>query len=495
MDEVLRHNGSMGEVGGTDNDFSGGTVHGPVVQAGTVNGGIHVNLPHDQSESLLSTGRIVQRLTNAHSDDAATTLAKLDPDKAADVLALLPDAKQIEIVACMDSKPVAAILDRMPNKTSARLRLAARGSTALSRDAARWHRLLGDASGDFYRAGSSKRSPMGFASHYANGTVYWSERTGTGMVAGDIKKRYWKLGGFSGRLGYPIGSEKQAATSTFGTSGTFQRFESTWDYPAEVIEKIGTVCGATIYASEKGAFATWGGIGEYYEASGGTWGPLGFPVSEEAQVPSTEGETTELYRQEFEGGAVYWSWPAGAARVQPPIQEHHESLARLTLPLGDQQPATPSRLGTTGVFQNFQSYPLTGNLFFTIYSSGQRATWTVAGKIHGYYHLSGTTSGPFGFPRGNMFIKADNSPSAVKMQRFESGMIFSRLDLLDDAAIGLTGEAYELWLRYQSELGYPTTPERPLGEGPDLIQFFDNGVISVVYGTAQYWLSPGDASL
>jgi len=50
-------------------------------------------------------------------------------------------------------------------------------------------------------------------------------------------------------------------------------------------------------------------------------------------------------------------------------------------------------------------------------------------------------------------------------------------------------------LRYQSELGYPTTPERPLGEGPDLIQFFDNGVISVVYGTAQYWLSPGDASL
>jgi len=405
----------MTEVRGERNEFSG-EVHGPVVQAGTV-GAIHLDSSRDKIEFLSAAG-ILPRLARISADQAAIGLATLEPGKAADVISMMPEARRIEIVACMDAASATAIVKLLPEETAVPLRLAGRAARSISSDAAGWHDLLGDASGGLSRQGRSRRGTTGFAIRYERGTVYWSKRTGTGMVAGAVEKRHGELGGLSGRLGYPIGRETQAATSRFGTSGTFQRFESTWDYSPKALEKTDTVCGATIYASDKGVFSTRGGIGQYYEAGGGTWGPLGFPLSEERPVPGPEGDTAERYRQEFEGGAVYWSEATGVVSVRPPIREIYErDLLKYGLPLEEQE--------------------------------------------------------------------SEESDSTTWGQLFESGAIVYEAR---GRVAEVLGEIYEHWHAHMDELGLPESSERMLGDGPDLVQFFEDGVVTVVDGVVRRWL-------
>lgn len=440
------------------------------------------------SLAFLSAGVIQLKLAAASPHEAADSLARLNPDKAAEVIRLMPEKRRIAIIPSMDEAPASAILRRLPEEVAAPLHLAMRAARAISTDAADWHDVLGDASGDLERRGRSQRGANGFVSHYDRGTIYWSETGGTGMVAGAIKKRYWKLGGNSGRLGYPIGRETHAATSRFGTSGTFQRFESTWDYGPEALARTVTVCGATLYASVHGVFATWAGIGEYFEASGGTWGPLGFPLSEEMPVPGSSGDTTERYRQDFEGGTVYWSEQTGVAQVHPPIQEFLEQHALVGwLPLGDQEAVAQSQQGTAGVVQPFQYGPGDRNLL--VYSSVERGTWSISGVILIYFEAHGATAGPFGFPVEKIYFSAmEKSEDIWKVQQFESGAIVS---YGSGETLGVTGTIFALWSANREVLGVPTAEQRTLGDGPDLLQCFKTGVVTVIDGIARYWLSPG----
>jgi LGFP repeat len=477
----------MTEVRGERNEFSG-EAHGPVVQVGAAHGDIRFDLSPERID-LLSAHGLLPRLAKIPADEAAMKLAMVDPRKAAEVIEMMPEARRIAIIPYMDSASATEILSRLPDEIAATLHLAIRAARSISSDAAKWHHLLGDASGDLCREVRSKRSPAGFSSRYDRGTVYWNERTGTGMTAGAIEKRYRELGGVSEGPGYPIGSETQAATSHFGTVGAFQRFESNWDYEdVAAIENIVTVCGATLYASEKGVFATWGGIGEYYEASGGTRGPLGFPLSGNMWAFGSRDNPTNEYRQEFEGGVVYWSDPTGAACVLPPIGEEHErNLLEYGLPIGDQQIAAESEQGTTGVFQRFQGgrgNPDTASA--SIYSSTSHGTWPVSGTIMRSFHRSGGTAGPYGFPMTSEGPTGLEDAFDTYEQHFESGVLMRS----GNKFVGVAGKVYRTWCEHRDELGLPISPERTLGDGPDLVQFFDRGVISVVDGAAQLWLAP-----
>src|SRR5207302_1874982 len=119
--------------------------------------------------------------------------------------------------------------------------------------------------------------------------VYWSEKHNAHAVWGGIGERYEHLGSMDSGLGMPTSDQFEAAPSPSGTTGVYQRFESIWDYPADVIALLaGIRCGATVYWTEEhGTHATWGAIGELYERLHGTAGRLGFPVTDELERQQT----------------------------------------------------------------------------------------------------------------------------------------------------------------------------------------------------------------
>jgi hypothetical protein len=168
----------MTDVRGERNEFSG-EAHGPVVQVGAVHGDIRFDLSPDRID-LLSAHGLLPRLAKIPADEAAMKLAMVDPGKAADVVKMMPEARRIAIIPYMDSASANAILKCLPAETVVTLRAAIRAARSISGDAAKWHHLLGDASGDLLREEGSKRSPAGFSSRYDQGTVYWNARTGTG---------------------------------------------------------------------------------------------------------------------------------------------------------------------------------------------------------------------------------------------------------------------------------------------------------------------------
>lgn len=98
-------------------------------------------------------------------------------------------------------------------------------------------------------------------------------------IAGEIFEKYQEVGGENSPLGMPEAAEEQAPEG-----GKFQNF-----------------AGGTVYSSEEtGSHIVWGDIREAWEENGGPTGALGFPVSDEEEVP--EGK-----KSEFSGGTITWT--------------------------------------------------------------------------------------------------------------------------------------------------------------------------------------------
>ena len=135
-----------------------------------------------------------------------------------------------------------------------------------------------------------------------NGASVYRSRYGAYPTWGEIGRCYERLGGTSGRLGFPTSPEQQAITSPQGTVGQFQRFEDN----------------ASVYCSGYGAHPTWGGIGRCYEDFGGTSGSLGFPTSSESEA-SRSPQGTAGWFQRFEGGDMYWSEAYDGVSIREPI--------------------------------------------------------------------------------------------------------------------------------------------------------------------------------
>ncbi|HTJ66487.1 MAG TPA: hypothetical protein VL551_03050 [Actinospica sp.] len=466
-----------------DNDMSG-TFNGPAVQVGQVHGDVNIGA---QTIGLdyLNAGAIHARLAKMSVHDCATTLAVLKPEKAADVLRLTRTARSVAVIASMDPESAKAIIVLLDEDRAAVLRAAVAAARTITTFAAQRNAMVGDASGDLVYQGRSERGAVGFSIACERATVYWSERTGLGMVKTAIKDLHTTLNGVRGRLGYPIGIERFEISSSSGF-GRSQYFECTEDYGAEAIKAIGMPYGGAIYTSSKGTFATWGAIGEHYEASGGAGGPLGFPLSKETALRGKdENEVQGLY-QEFEGGTLYWSELTAVGWVRPNIQSVYdkETWFRYGLPLGDQEIAAPSQQGTTGVFQRFQRVEgtkvLPGALIF---SSEKYGAQSLIGPFRTLYLSSGTTAGPYGFPTDSFKKYGDG----YFIQSFEGGMIALTLG---KPPIGVVGKVYEVWHPNRTALGRPCAPERVIGDGPDVVQFFDNGIVTVTSGVAEMWLEP-----
>ncbi|MEV0299275.1 esterase [Nocardia sp. NPDC050710] len=97
-------------------------------------------------------------------------------------------------------------------------------------------------------------------------------------VSGAIFDKYVKSGGQTGPLGVP-----EEAQESGPDGGVYQDF-----------------VGGTIYQAKDGApYIVWGEIREAWEAAGGATGSLGYPTSDEKDIPGGK-------QSDFTGGTITW---------------------------------------------------------------------------------------------------------------------------------------------------------------------------------------------
>ncbi|MGK8510142.1 LGFP repeat-containing protein [Nocardia asiatica] len=106
-------------------------------------------------------------------------------------------------------------------------------------------------------------------------------------VDGDIYEKYVQLGGPTGTLGLPLEAEEKGPDD-----GEYQDF-----------------AGGTIYEAKDGEpHVVWGEIRKAWEDNGGAQGQLGYPISDEKDIPGGK-------QSDFSGGTI--TWVDGTITVTP----------------------------------------------------------------------------------------------------------------------------------------------------------------------------------
>lgn len=146
---------------------------------------------------------------------------------------------------------------------------------------------LGGAGG-FLGAASTDElgTPNGKAryNHFQGGSIYWSPPTGAHEVHGAIRQLWSKLGWEAGLLGLPVTDE----TRTPNGRGAYNHFQY----------------GSVYWSPPTGAHEVHGAIRDTWAGSGWEAGPLGFPTSDEHDVPGGRAST-------FQGGTLTFSFTTG----------------------------------------------------------------------------------------------------------------------------------------------------------------------------------------
>jgi hypothetical protein len=120
-----------------------------------------------------------------------------------------------------------------------------------------------------------------------------------------IYDKWQQLGGESGILGCAASDEAEAGASPHGTTGRYAFF-SAGDGGLIVWHRNGPHAGAT--------FEVHGCIFKLYQSLGGTGSWLGFPISDEYDVPGGR-------RSDFENGYVVWDAQTRICRAFPYVAE------------------------------------------------------------------------------------------------------------------------------------------------------------------------------
>jgi uncharacterized protein with LGFP repeats len=130
----------------------------------------------------------------------------------------------------------------------------------------------------------------GVFQNYQGGTLYWSPASAAHSVSGSFLGLYAATGYENGCLGYPLTQELPSRDA-----GVYQRFQG----------------GVAYWSPTTGAHALCGAFLDAYASTGYENGSLGYPVSDEHDVPGGR-------RVDFQRGYVEWSAATGA-RVNRPI--------------------------------------------------------------------------------------------------------------------------------------------------------------------------------
>ena len=146
----------------------------------------------------------------------------------------------------------------------------------------------------------------GAAQGYAGGKIFYSPDTGAHAVTGAILSKYESLGGATGDLGYPIGTESDGGVPNSRISSF-----SAPDKPV------------IFWTPDTGAIVVRGAINAAWDKLGGATGTLGAPTGEQ----SVSGETLT---QTFSGGEISWNQATKEFSTKP--AELASSLSGIELP-------------------------------------------------------------------------------------------------------------------------------------------------------------------
>ena len=125
---------------------------------------------------------------------------------------------------------------------------------------------------------------------FQDGGIYWLPGLGARSVHGAIAQRWASTGWEDGGLGFPVTSE----TATPDGVGRYNHFEG----------------GSVYWSPATGAFSVRGGVLARWAGIGWERSYLGYPVSEEYDVPGGR-------RSDFQGGYVVWDAATGQVTDQP----------------------------------------------------------------------------------------------------------------------------------------------------------------------------------
>jgi uncharacterized protein with LGFP repeats len=171
---------------------------------------------------------------------------------------------------------------------------------------------------------------LGRYRHYQGGSIYWHQGFPfeAFVVYGLIRQKWSQMGWEQSPLGFPL-SDEMPAGSAGGRMSVFER-------------------GAILYRPDIGTFETHGAISRRWRDVGGI-NNLGFPLTDELTTPDTRGRYNH-----FERGSIYWTPQTGAHEVTADIKNAWADSGWEQGPVG-YPVSTPARMPTVSTdFQDFE---------------------------------------------------------------------------------------------------------------------------------------------
>lgn len=374
-------------------------------------------------------------LAQVRLDRRVVLLAATKERRAAEILELMDPQDALAIVTHLDPDLVQRLLAQLPGALAGLLTGAVAADHSILRFAAEHRSAVGDAVAGLERFDDGP--PALFRREYANGFVYHGP-SGAGFLDKAFQAEH---AGAVPRHGFPIGLPTPVTSST-GKKGRLQKL---------------VYADTLLFLTEVGDFEVHGSMVEAYRERGGPEGPLGFPIG-----------NADIFRvQYFEGGALGLVGAGSVEVVGDILDVFREHRSQLVLPTSAPWPVTSAE-DTEGEFQNFQG----GTVF-----ASDHGAFVVAGAVQDAYVERGGVSGEMGFP-----VAGAHTVDEMVEQQFEAGYIVT------DGETGYVVPTVVAELPV--ELGMPTSQPLPLKAEPDFIQFFEDGVVTVVDGEAEYWLHP-----
>lgn len=172
-----------------------------------------------------------------------------------------------------------------------------------------------------------------------------------------------------------------------------------------------TAAAFAVYGALGQQFAVYGAIGEKYAKLGGERGPLGTPLSSEADAPYG-GRFNR-----FQNGFIYWHPKIGVAfAVWGAIGQKYQQIGGpgYGYPITDEL-STPDGVGR---FNHFRAIHLPGAPEASIYWTPNTGAQEVYGDIRKTWAANSWERGPLGYPIGPEF-----QDGVVRRQNFQGGFI------------------------------------------------------------------------
>ena len=144
---------------------------------------------------------------------------------------------------------------------------------------------------------------------YSGGAIYWSPASNAFAVKGRVLERWGTLGRQSGPLGFPVTDE----TVTPDRIGRFNHFQG----------------GSIYWTGTSGAWEVRGAIRDTWSRFGWELGPLGYPLTNESVTQDGIGRYNH-----FQRGSIYWTPAIGAREVRGAIRQRWSSMGWENGPLG-----------------------------------------------------------------------------------------------------------------------------------------------------------------